>query len=93
MRTSYVEAPQGNARKEPRTISATRGDAVSQSEMDESEGKVAVKLFLSFLLAILTIILLAAFFKVVSFCWEWMENNWEGKNARRRQLDSEHVKR
>ena len=57
--------------------------------MDDSEGKVAMKLFLSFLLAILTIVPLAAFFKVVSLCWQWLED-FEGKNVR---LDTEHVNR
>ena len=57
--------------------------------MDDSEEKVAMKLFLSFLLAILTIVLLAAFFKVVSLCWQWLED-FEGKNVR---LDTEHVNR
>ena len=59
---------------------------------DQSDGKVAVKLFLSFLLAILTIILLAAFFKVLSLCWEWLEGSSEGKGARL-PSDSEHVNR
>ena len=57
--------------------------------MDESEGKVALKLLLSFLLAILTIVLLAAFFKVVSLCWQWLE----GLERKKAKSDSEHINR
>ena len=39
----------------------------------ESERSVALKLFLSTLLAILTFLLLAVFFKVASLCWYWLE--------------------
>ena len=42
--------------------------------MDESGAKVAMKLLLSFLLAFLTIVLLAVFFKMVSLCWQWLED-------------------
>ena len=57
--------------------------------MDESEGKVALKLLLSFLLAILTIVLLAAFFKVVSLCWQWLE----GLERKKAKSDAEHINR
>ena len=58
----------------------------------ESERSVALKLFLSTLLAILTFLLLAVFFKVASLCWYWLERRLleGGKEAGR--PDSNHLK-
>ena len=75
----YGSPLQSNARSDPGTISLIRGAARRgcgrrQSGMEgESERSVALKLFLSTLLAILTFLLLAVFFKVASLCWYWLE--------------------
>ena len=95
----YGSPLQSNARKDPGTISlireAGRGCGRRQSGMEgESERSVALKLFLSTLLAILTFLLLAVFFKVASLCWYWMELRLllEGGNEEAGRPDSNLVK-